>query len=82
MVQAYLRAAGFHVQRYKVRQALNEIDPIGTASRWSQSIKRRIYKVATPNSLWHMDAHLKLSRYECLIALVSKNDCKYIFSHL
>jgi len=68
MIQAYLRAAGFHVQRYKVRQALNEIDPIGTASRWSQSIKRRIYKVATPNSLWHMDAHLKLSRYECLIA--------------
>ncbi|CAL1671711.1 unnamed protein product [Lasius platythorax] len=67
MVQAYLKAAGFHVQRYKVRQALNEIDPIGTASRWSQSIKRRTYKVATPNSLWHMDAHLKLSRWNFVI---------------
>lgn len=67
MVQAYLKAAGFHVQRYKVRQAVNEIDPIGTASRWSQSIKRRTYKVATPNSLWHMDEHLELSRYEYIL---------------
>ncbi|KMQ88127.1 hypothetical protein RF55_12438, partial [Lasius niger] len=67
MVQAYLKAAGFHVQRYKVRQVLNEIDPIGTVSRWSQYIKRRTYKVATPNSLWHMDAHLKLSRWGFVI---------------
>jgi len=63
MMQSYLKAAGICVQRNRIREILNAMDPIGTASRWSQTIKRRTYKVATPNSLWHMDAHLKLSRY-------------------
>lgn len=62
MMQSYLKAAGIFVARRRVRDNLNTVDPVGTASRWSQSIKRRTYKVATPNSLWHMDAHLKLSR--------------------
>ncbi|XP_057330115.1 uncharacterized protein LOC130670701 [Microplitis mediator] len=67
MMQAYLEARNINVQRNRVRQILNEVDPIGTASRWSQSIQRRTYKVATPNSLWHMDAHLKLSRWGFVI---------------
>lgn len=62
MMQSYLKAAGIFVPRYRVRENLSIVDPVGTASRWGQSIKRRTYKVATPNSLWHMDAHLKLSR--------------------
>lgn len=62
MTGGYLEAMGIHVPRKKVRQFLSEVDPIGTASRWSQSIQRRTYNVATPNSLWHLDAHLKLSR--------------------
>ncbi|KAL6268358.1 hypothetical protein P5V15_001491 [Pogonomyrmex californicus] len=67
MMQSYLKAKGILVPRYRVRENLNNIDPVGTASRWSQSIKRRTYKVATPNSLWHMDAHLKLSRWSFVI---------------
>lgn len=62
MMQSYLKAIGVVVPRYRVRAILNAVDQVGTASRWSQSIKRRTYQVATPNSLWHMDAHLKLSR--------------------
>lgn len=69
MVQAYLKASDIFVQRHKVRKALNIVDPVGVASRWSQSIKRRNYTVPTPNSLWHVDAHLKLSRLD-----------KYIFN--
>lgn len=64
MVQAYLKASGFFVQRHRIRKALNIVDPVGVASRWSQSIKRRNYRVPTPNSLWHLDAHLKLSRLD------------------
>ncbi|KAH0553360.1 hypothetical protein KQX54_002030 [Cotesia glomerata] len=49
----YLEAMNIHVPRKKVRQFLTEVDPIGTASRWSQSIQRRTYNVATPNFLTH-----------------------------
>lgn len=63
-MQSYLQAEGILIPRRRVRQHLNIVDPIGTATRWSKTIKRKVYKVPTPNSLWHMDAHLKLSRYE------------------
>lgn len=59
---AYLRAKGINVQRAKVRSILRLVDPVGTANRWSNSIKRRRYKVPCPNALWHMDAHLKIVR--------------------
>lgn len=62
MMQSYLKAQNIIVARYKIRSTLKEIDPVGTASRWSQSIRRRVYTVPSANSLWHMDAHLKLSR--------------------
>ncbi|XP_039305618.1 uncharacterized protein LOC105200580 [Solenopsis invicta] len=67
MMQSYLKAAGVFVPRHRTRETLNAIDPIGAASRWSQAIRRRSYKVATPNSLWHIDAHLKLSRWGFVI---------------
>ncbi|XP_044733871.1 uncharacterized protein LOC123296457 [Chrysoperla carnea] len=67
MMYAYLKSMNIIVPREKVRKLLAEVDPIGTASRWSQSIQRRTYRVATPNSLWHMDAHLKLSRWGFVI---------------
>lgn len=62
MMVGYLRARGKVVQRRKVRAILADVDPLGTASRWSRGIQRRTYSVPTPNSLWHMDAHLKLIR--------------------
>lgn len=62
MMDSYLKAENIFVPRHKVRQILNAIDPIGTASRWSKAVKRRVYAVTTPNALWHIDAHLKLSR--------------------
>ncbi|KAF5281735.1 hypothetical protein FQR65_LT14575 [Abscondita terminalis] len=51
------------VQRRKVRRILSNIDPVGTALRWSSTVNRRTYRVPTPNSLWHMDTHLKLIRW-------------------
>jgi len=64
MITAYLKTKGKIVQRQKVRRILSEIDSIGTACRWSNTIHRRTYKVPTPNSLWHIDANLKLIRYK------------------
>lgn len=69
MMIAYLRQAGIHVTRNRVRETLAQIDPIGTARRWSSTIKRRVYRVPTPNSLWHIDAHMKLSRWVLQISI-------------
>ena len=62
MVHGYLRASGCTIQRQRVRDSLIRVDPEGTASRWKKAIKRRVYKVATPNTMWHMDSHMKLIR--------------------
>ena len=63
MIQGYLESEGHHVQRQRVRDSLKRVDPEGTAERWSAAVHRRVYKVPTPNSLWHMDSHMKLIRY-------------------
>ena len=58
----YLRGEGINVQRKRVRHTLTSVDPVGTAHRWGQTVSRRVYKVSMPNSLWHMDSHMKLIR--------------------
>lgn len=51
-VRGSLRSRGIRIQRWRVRQILQEIDPIGRCFRRSQAIRRRIYHVAGPNELW------------------------------
>ena len=63
MTMAYLRARNINVQRARVRHSMNRIDPGGVMRRTRQTISRRVYHVATPNSVWHMDGHMKLIRY-------------------
>ena len=54
MMQAHLRSLGLVVQRDRVCEALARVDPVGTALRWSTTIPRRRFRVASPNSLWHI----------------------------
>jgi len=63
MLSGYLRLSGMRVQRARVRAALTAVNPLAAASRWSRTTARRSYRVASPNSLWHIDSHLKLVRY-------------------
>ena len=51
------------LQRERYQQLLSEVDPVGSAVRWAQTIKRRQYSVPTPNSLWHIDSNHALVRY-------------------
>ena len=51
------------LQRIRCQQLLSEVDPVGSAVRWAQTIKRRQYSVPTPNSLWHIDSNHALVRY-------------------
>ncbi|XP_033730057.1 uncharacterized protein LOC117319331 [Pecten maximus] len=63
MMSGYLRGQGLQIQRHRVRKTLNKIDPEAAAQRWSRAIVRRVYKVPVPNSLWHMDGHMRLIRW-------------------
>jgi len=66
MMNGYLRTRGLVVQRERVRQSLKRIDPLSSSSRWARAVMRRTYSVPTPNSLWHLDSHMKLCRYNIL----------------
>ena len=59
-MQGALRRRGICVQRWQMRDALINLDPIGRACRWAQQIPRRPYRVPHPNFLWHIDSNLKL----------------------
>ncbi|XP_028258071.1 uncharacterized protein LOC114442995 [Parambassis ranga] len=62
-VHGSLRSRGIHIQRWRVRQSLQEIDPIGRSFRRRHAIRRRIYSVSSPNQLWHIDGNHKLVRW-------------------
>ncbi|KAJ8369884.1 hypothetical protein SKAU_G00099120 [Synaphobranchus kaupii] len=63
MMRGYLFAIGINVPRCRVRDTLNRIDPAMAAQRWSNVVARRSYYVAFPNSLWHIDGHMRLIRW-------------------
>ena len=57
-----LHSRGIRVQRWKVRELMRELDPVGTALRWRGTICRRMYNVRCPNALWHIDGNHKMIR--------------------
>ena len=62
MIQGMLTGMGYHLQRYRMRESLQRIDPLGNLLRRHQPISRRRYSVPGPNSLWHIDGHHSLVR--------------------
>ena len=66
-VRGALRGRGIWVQRYRVRDTLARIDPVGRAVRRTYEICRRTYNVHTPNQLWHIDSHHKLISWRFVI---------------
>ena len=44
------RRRGIFVQRHRIRDAINKIDPVGRALRKSVSVLRRVYSVPVQNS--------------------------------
>ena len=59
-VSGGLRARGIFVQRYRIREILRTIDPVGRALRRRAAIQRRQYNVRAPNHMWHIDGNHKL----------------------
>ena len=59
-IRGALRGRGIFVQRWKIRQILQTVDPVGRAIRRRSSIQRRLYNINKPNHLWHLDSNHKL----------------------
>ena len=49
-----------HVQRARVRESLQGVDPVGRSIQRRYAICRRVYNVHGPNFLWHIDSNHKL----------------------
>ena len=62
-----LRSRGLHVQRWRVREIMRKVDPIGTMLRWNGVVYRRKYSVPGPNALWHIDGHHKLIHWRLVV---------------
>lgn len=60
LVRGALQSRGLNVQRERVREAINRVDPLSRTIRHTQFITRRTYNVRSPNSLWHIDGNHKL----------------------
>ena len=54
MLDGLLRALGYHIPRSHIRESLLRIDPVQRVFERIR-IRRRVYSVPGPNSLWHHD---------------------------
>ena len=61
-IEGSLLSQGIRVQRARLRNSLKRVDPIGRRLRSLTTIRRRVYNVRSPLSLWHMDGNHKLIR--------------------
>ncbi|VDI32535.1 Hypothetical predicted protein [Mytilus galloprovincialis] len=68
-IRVRLSMDNIDVSRQSVRDACHRVDPVGCALRSIErrNVHRRTYKVAGPNSLWHMDGNHKLIRWNIVI---------------
>lgn len=63
----HLSTLGYRIQRWKIRESLYRVDPLGVEQRTRRLLHRRKYKVPGPNSLWHIDGNHKLVRWRIVI---------------
>ena len=54
---------GFVVQKERVRELLNTLDPAGVEMRKKGKLQRRHYSAKGPNFIWHLDSYDKLTPY-------------------
>ena len=52
MIMGWFRGRGILVQRWRLRQSIMQVDPVGRELRQRTVTKRQVYSVPTPNSLW------------------------------
>ena len=67
MMQGHLRRIGLKIKRQDLRDSIHRVDSENTLQRKSYTIQRRVYSTEHPNSVWHIDGHHKLIRWQLVI---------------
>ena len=67
LVQGHLVRMGIRVTRSALRSSIHRVDHGGTVERQKRVVGRRVYSVAHPNAVWHIDGHHKLIRWRFVI---------------
>jgi hypothetical protein len=65
----FLRKHRLKLPCHRVISSLRRVDPLGPAlrARNRPTVRRRQYRVARPNALWHIDGHHKLIHWGIVI---------------
>ena len=66
-IRGFLFQQGMRVQRDRVEASLGRVNDIGKVVLRNKIIKRREYKSARPNALWHVDGHHKLGLWGIVV---------------
>ena len=66
-IRGYLLQQHIRVQRERIIASLTRVDDVAKVILHNTIIKRREYKSARPNALWHMDGHHKLGPWGIVI---------------
>ena len=60
MIAAYLKSVEVHVPRSRLRASIHRLDP-HARDRLRPVIRRRVYNVDAPNSVWHIVGNHKMA---------------------
>ena len=66
-IAGHLSSLGYRIQRFKIRDNLYRVDHWGVQLRSRRLLHCRKYKVAGPNSLWHIGGNHKLVHWRIVI---------------
>ena len=69
MLLGHVRAAGIRVSRARVRASINRVRLVRPPPP-RKLIRRRVYSVKGPLSMWHIDGHHKLIRSGFIYKLI------------
>jgi len=58
---------GIQIQCSRITESLSRVDDVAKVILRNKTIKRREYKSARPNALWHLDGHHKLGPWGIVI---------------
>lgn len=67
MIHGKIESMGLKIRRHDVRLSMRRVDPEGVEQRRWRSLNRRVYRVAGPNALWHIDGNHKLIRWQFVV---------------
>ncbi|GES90881.1 uncharacterized protein LOC114531207 [Rhizophagus clarus] len=62
-----LKSEDVRITRQRLQNSIRRVDAFRNISRAIRTITRRVYKVAGPNALWHIDGNHKLIRWKFVI---------------